>query len=100
MPIPTQQTTENILLPFSRDVAGPYYRVKESTQHQAKLELRSLKWMIERYTEVGGYHPRPNERHRVRHNSPFHGQECDKHRVGEKVPRHTDPKLRAYAKVV
>ena len=42
-----------ITLPFPRDQYGTHYRVKESNKHQAKLEMRTLKWLIQRYTKPG-----------------------------------------------
>ena len=44
-----------VALPFPRDRYGYMYRVKETDEnkHQAKLELRTLKWAIQRYTKPG-----------------------------------------------
>lgn len=45
--------TTNVTLPFTRDTMRYHYCVRESNQHQAKFEMRTLKWLIQRYTSVG-----------------------------------------------
>lgn len=46
-------TVEPILLPFTRDSMRYHYCVRDSNQHQAKFEMRTLKWLVQRYTAVG-----------------------------------------------
>jgi tRNA G10 N-methylase Trm11 len=41
------------VLDFPRDVDRYKYFVRGSNQHQAKLELRTFRWLVERYTNPG-----------------------------------------------
>lgn len=41
------------ILNYPRDVDRYKYFVRESNKHQAKLEVRTFKWLVERYTRPG-----------------------------------------------
>lgn len=41
------------VLDYPRDSLRYEYFVRDSNQHQAKMELRTFKWIVERYTKVG-----------------------------------------------
>lgn len=41
------------ILDFPRDVDRYKYFIKDSNKHQAKLELRTFKWLVEKYTQPG-----------------------------------------------
>jgi modification methylase len=41
------------ILDFKRDVQRKKYFVRESLEHGAKLEVRTLRWLVERYTKPG-----------------------------------------------
>ena len=44
---------EPVTLNYPRDTLRYRYFVKESNQHQAKMELRTFKWIVENYTKPG-----------------------------------------------
>ncbi len=41
------------VLDYPRDLLRYQYFVKDSNQHQAKMELRTYKWIVEKYTKPG-----------------------------------------------
>lgn len=45
--------TSGIILEYPRDALRYKYFVKESNTHQAKMELRTFKWIVENYTSPG-----------------------------------------------